>query len=146
MAKKFGLQPVLNYRELREAEAQQRLSEARQYEAAALRQHTACRTQLAELCRAFEAKQREGIAMADFQLHQARISGVEARLQGLDSELARARQEVAERRTRLEAAARDTKLLERLKEKFGEEVKAEQNRQESRLLDEIALQAGKGEL
>lgn len=146
MLKKFKLQPVLNYRQILEAEARQRLAAALEREQLLCRQLAESRERFTHLCGELEARQRKGIAIADLMLHQARLQGVELRLKKLQQDLECCRQEVAERRQGLCRAGRDKKLLERLKEKFGEERKQHLNRQETILLDEISLNLGKGDL
>lgn len=146
MVKKFKLQSVLDYRQILEAEARQRLTASIEREQAVCRQFAESRDRFARLCSDLEVQQQKGIAIADFMLHQSRIQGAEMRLKSLEQELERCRQEVAVQRQGLCAAGRDKKLLERLKEKFGEEWKQHQRRQETILLDEISLNNGKGDL
>jgi flagellar FliJ protein len=146
MIKKFKLQPVLNYRQVLEAEARQRLAESLEREQTLSRQFSESRTRLHTLCRELDDRQRMEITVAELMLHRARIQGVEERLKNLKRELERVQQEVIDHRQGLCEASRDKKLLERLKEKFGEERRQFQNRQETILLDEISLHFGKGEL
>jgi flagellar FliJ protein len=143
MTKKFKLQPVLNYRQTLEDAACQRLAQALEREAPIERQLTESRARLHCLCSELDDRQRTGIAVAELMLHAARIQQVAARLKELELELERLQREIAECRQALCAASRDKKLLEKLKEKVGEEQRQFQNRQETILLDEIALQFAK---
>jgi flagellar FliJ protein len=146
MKMKFTLQPVLNYRQILEGEARQRLAEAQEREHLVSWEITESRDRLNALCRDLDDRQRRGISVADLMLHNARINGVDARLKNLERDLERCRREAVDRRQELCEASRDKKLLERLKEKFGEQQKLFQNRQETIRLDEIFLNLGKGEL
>jgi flagellar FliJ protein len=146
MIKKFKLQPVLNCRQVLEAEARQRLADSLEREQSISRQISESRARFHTLCGELDDRQRLDITVAELMLHRARIQGVEERLKNLKRDLERVQQEIIDRRQGLCEASRDKKLLERLKEKFGEERRQFQNRQETILLDEISLHFGKGEL
>jgi flagellar protein FliJ len=139
----FKLQPVLNYRQTLEDEACQRLAQAIEREAPLQRQLVDSRERLHYLCGELDDRQRTGIAVAELMLHKARIHGVGERIKERERELERLQREIAEYRQALCAASRDKKLLEKLKEKVVEEQRQFQNRQETILLDEIALQFAK---
>ncbi len=146
MRKDFKLQPVLNYRQVLEAEARQRLAAALEDETGIDRQLGESRERLLALCSDLEARQRQGIDVGELMLCRARIDRVDGRVRSLESSLAQCREGIVERRQELCVASRDKKLLERLKEKFGEERRQFDNRQETIRLDEISLTSGRGDL
>jgi len=146
MTKKFKLQAVLNYRQILEDKARQSLEDALGREQCINGQIAESRDSLHCLCRELDERQRRGIAVVDLMLHEAHIESMEVLLKKLERDLERFRQEVLDGRRALCEASRDKKLLERLKEKFGEEQRRVQNRQEAVLLDEISLNFAKGEL
>lgn len=146
MSKKFKLQPVLNHRGNLETEARQRLAQSLEREKSLIWQITESRARLRELCGDLEERQRKGIRFADLLLHKARIEGVEALLVNLKRDLEHVHQQIVICRRDLCDASRDKKLLERLKEKVGEEQRQCRNRQETIMLDEISLRFGKGDL
>lgn len=146
MAKKFKLQPVLNYRQTLENEACQRLAQGLEREENLQWQLTENRARITTLCRDLDERQCTGIAVDELMLHTAHIEGEKERSKKLEQELARLQREIVEHRQALCTASRDKKLLEKLKEKIGEEERQFQDRQEMILLDEIALQCGKGKV
>lgn len=145
MTKKFKLQPVLNYRQTLENEAGQRLAQGLEREEILQRQLAENRARITALGRDLDERQRVGIAVAELMLHTTHIEGAHERSKQLEQGLARLQREIVDHRQVLWAASRDKKLMEKLKEKIGEEERQFQNRQETILLDEIALQDSRGE-
>lgn len=136
----FQLQPVLRHREILEDKSRQDFAEALGRERQLQEQVEARRSELLALQEELRTRQSHGIAVQDLLLFEESIAHVGRRLSVLMREAEEARHEIDRRREALAEASRDRRLLEKLKEKKKEEHGREMARQETILLDEIALQ------
>jgi flagellar protein FliJ len=80
-----------------------------------------------------------GTSAAEMLAHQAFLERSERAAQTAELDLSRQDTEVDARRTALQQAARERQVLERLKAKRAAEHRAEAERREGALLDELAL-------
>lgn len=140
----FKLDPVLRHREILEDRARQELAEALLREQAVQEEIERRRSALAALQEELMLHQQQGIGVQDLLLFEESIAHRGRILSGLSRDLEKARQEVALRREALAAAARDRRLMEKLKENKREEHRQEMARRETILLDEVALQMDRG--
>jgi flagellar FliJ protein len=140
----FKLDPVLRHREILEDRARQELAEALQREQALQEEIDRRRAERDILQKELMHRQQQGISAQDLLLFEESIAHRGRVLSGLSHDLEKARQDVTVRREVLAAAARDRRLMEKLKENKREEHRQEMNRRETILLDEIALQMDRG--
>lgn len=140
----FKLDPVLRHREILEDRARQELAEALQREQAVQAEIDRRRAELAILQKELTHRQGQGISVQDLLLFEESIAHRGRVLCGLAHDLEKARQDVALRREALAAAARDRRLMEKLKENKREEHRQEMSRRETIQLDEVALQMDRG--
>jgi len=145
MAKQFKLQSVLNYRQLLENQAQQRLTASLQHktdiEAELERQQQVLMQQDGEL----KQRQQEGLTIAEIDLFETGIQHCRRIIDQLQQELAKLERQIIGERDELLAAARDRQVIEKLKDKQEAEYRKELSRKEREMLDEISLRS-KGDL
>ncbi len=140
MKNSFKLQPVLDYRQVLEDQAKQELARCLREEAELMELVRSEEDDLGRLYRELETRQQEGISCEALLLFQNRISHKIEQLAHLAGRMDRLQQKLARRRESFTAAARDKKLLEKLKEKKDLEFQQETKRRETIVLDEIAVQ------
>lgn len=145
MAFRFKLQSVLDYRKILEDQARQELSAALARETAARQRTEQEESALVALQEDLAQKQVLGISVEELLLYEENIHHRTGRLSDCREELAELSQESETRRAALCHASREKKLLERLREKKVAEHRQWLHRQETNLLDEIAIQFQKGE-
>ena len=138
--KNFTLQPVLNYRQLREDQVKQELGRLLAEENSLYQSISAEEEDLHALYETLEVRQQEGMSVDELLLYQHRISHKVARLAELAEQMDRLRNRIDRQRAALLEASRDKKLLEKLKERKADEYRREMNRRETIVLDEIAVQ------
>jgi len=139
MAVKFKLQAVLKYRKTLEEQAQQRLAELLSAEAQILQQLTEGRTAFDALSARLQEKQRTGLPVLELQLYEEQIFHHRRRSEQLQQQLNELKGLLDERRRELLVAARETKIIEKLKEKQLAEYLRNLDRKERLMLDEISL-------
>jgi flagellar FliJ protein len=137
--KRFKLQSVLDYRQILENQAQQRLAESLDAEAALIVAIEAEEKELQNLYVDLAKRQQEGISLHDLTLYENRISHKIEQLALYADQLAELRQEIERRRHALKEACQEKKLMEKLKEKHEEAEMLQLRRQENALLDEVAV-------
>ncbi len=136
---RFRLQRVLELREQREQAKARELAHARDAAASARRTHdtltTLHSTSRAEVDAAQHAQPRVG------HLHQLGfvLKAMEQRVDHAAESVAAADHVVAGAQTALDDAARDRRVLDRLKERHAEVARAEEAQKDRLLMDEIAL-------
>lgn len=140
MKNPFKLQPVLDYRQVLEDQAKQELARCLREEAELMQAIGAEEDDLGRLYRELETRQQAGIGCDALMLFQNRISHKIERLAQLAERMDRLQHKLARRRQAFTEAARDKKLLEKLKEKKDLEFRQEAKRRETIVLDEIAVQ------
>jgi len=137
--KKFKLEPVLTYRQILENQAQQKLAQALDREAALISEITRQEEELQALYAERDKRQQSGMAIHEMQLYENRISHQVQSLAEMVEQLDRLSRQVVASREALCDASRDKKLLEKVKEKHRMQQQAEMRRRESNLLDEVAV-------
>jgi flagellar FliJ protein len=140
MKNQFKLQPVLNYRQTLEDQAKQDLGRCLQKEAELMEAIQVEEQDLGALYRNLERRQQQGISVDELLLYQNRISSKIEQLAHLADRMDRLRDQIVRKREILADAARDKKLLEKLKEKKNLQFQQELKRRETARLDEIAVQ------
>mgnify|MGYP000136929037 CR=1 FL=1 len=140
MKNNFKLQPVLNYRQTLEDQAKQDLGRSLQKEAELMEQIQVEEQDLGTLYRDLEALQQQGVSTDELLLYHHRISSKIEQLAHLADRMDRLRDQIVRKREALAEAARDKKLLEKLKEKKNLQFQQELKRRETAVLDEIAVQ------
>ncbi|MEZ4483684.1 MAG: flagellar export protein FliJ [Syntrophotaleaceae bacterium] len=146
MADKFKLQTVLNHRQRLEQVAQQKLAEALRREALLHQKVALQRSDLCRLQQELTVRQQSGIGVDELQRYRLSINRQRSLLSELLEQAQRLQREVASNRELLAEAAREKKLLEKLKEKKEAEQRYQENRLEMAKLDDIALRLGKHSL
>lgn len=140
MKNQFKLQPVLNYRQTLEDQAKQDLGRCLQKEAELMEAIQVEEQDLGALYRNLERRQQQGISVDELLLYHHRISSKIEQLAHLADRMDRLRDQIVRKRETLADAARDKKLLEKLKEKKNLQFQQELKRRETAVLDEIAVQ------
>lgn len=82
-----------------------------------------------------------GVSIAEMMAHQSFLERTERTEKAVEMDLSRQEQEVAARRAALQAAAQERQVLDKLREKAAAKHRAELERAEAALLDELALNA-----
>jgi len=137
--KRFKLQSVLDYRQILENQAQQRLAESLDAESRLIAEIEAGEQELQSLYVELARLQGDGMALHDLVLYENRISHKIEQLADFTDQLAELREEIERRRQTLRGACQEKKLMEKLKEKHEENELLRLRRQESALLDEVAV-------
>ena len=137
--KRFKLQTVLNYRQILENQAQQRLAESLDAEGALIAAVASEERELQTLHAELAQRQQEGITLRDLVLYRNRIGHKIEELARFTDRLAELRGEIERRRQSLKEACQEKKLMEKLKEKHEEGEMLRLRRQENALLDELAV-------
>ncbi len=139
MAEKFKLQTLLKYRKTLEDQAQQRLAELLNAEAQMVQQQGEICAKVEKLTRQLEEKQRSGLSVLELRLYEDQIVYHRQRSEQLRRQLEELALLIDQRRGELVAAARERKMIEKLKEKQLAEYLSTLDRKERILLDEISL-------
>lgn len=139
MAEKFKLQAVLKYRKTLEEQAQQRLAEFLNAQNLLNQQQDEASSQLNELARQLGQKQRDGLTVLEMRLFEDQIYHHRQQCDKLQIQLVEVDTLINERRQELLVAARERKIIEKLKEKQLAEYLSKLERKERVMLDEISL-------
>lgn len=138
MSRKFSLQSVLEYRKVLEDKARQRHARAMARVREAEQEVLHAEQALAGLCRAMEDRCMGGLSIQDLlwcedgiRRQRELVTRLAARRDGLD-------RAVRERREDLVLAAREARLLEKLKDKHDDRCREELRCAENVAIDEIA--------
>ncbi len=142
MAKGFKLQSVLKHRGLLEDLARQRLAETLSREQALRAEMDRVRSGIESLQVELCQRQMHGISVQDLLLYEAHIDHRGKQIAELKRQTKRTQDDVAGCRMALCQASQDKQLLENLKDKKMAEHRRLLHAQETRQLDEIALQVG----
>lgn len=137
--KPFKLESVLNYRRILENQAQQKLAEAFDREAALITEINREEEELHQLYRDREERQQIGMTVHEMQLYENRISHQVQQLAALVDALEICRDAISACREKLCEASREKKLMEKIKEKHLQEQHQAMNRLEAKNLDELAV-------
>src|SRR5690554_3257048 len=119
--KTFKLESVLNYRRILENQAQQKLAEAFDREAALIAEINREEEELHQLYSEREERQQVGMTVHEMQLYENRISHQVQQLAALVDALELCRDAIAACREKLCEASREKKLMEKVKEKHLQE-------------------------
>jgi flagellar FliJ protein len=144
MADKFKLQAVLKYRKTLEEQAQQRLAELLNVEAQINQEQAEVRRQLDELSGQLRVKQQQGLQILELRLYEDQIDHHRQRCEYLRQQLTDLAELLDERRRELLFAARERKVIEKLKEKQQAETRRQLDHKERVMLDEISLRSKRG--
>lgn len=139
MAEKFKLQTVLKYRKTLEEQAQQRLAELLAVDGRLRQQQGEISTHLEGLTRQLEEKQQGGLSVLELRLYEDQIVHQQQLINQIQRQLEEVGVQLNERRQELMVAARERKMIEKLKEKQLAEYLQKLDRKERNMLDEISL-------
>ncbi|MCF6178992.1 MAG: flagellar export protein FliJ [Geopsychrobacter sp.] len=139
MAEKFKLQAVLKYRKTLEEQAQQRLAELLSVETQIRQQYGAAQLDYERLAQRLQEKQQVGLSVLEIQLYEDQIFHHRQQREQLEQQLKDVTVLLNERRQELLVAARETKIIEKLKQKQLAEYLRKLDRKERIMLDEISL-------
>lgn len=139
MAKKFKLQSVLNYRTTLEEQAQQTLALSLQQEQELIAAIATQQQELSEQDQELKQRQTQGLAIAEIDIYERRISHCRQRSEQLQAQLAGLARKIVAQREALLKAARDRQVMDKLKERQESDFRRAQERKERILLDEISL-------
>jgi len=139
MAEKFKLQAVLKYRKTLEDQAQQRLAELLGFEARLKEQQSEARRQFDALSGQLQVKQQAGLSILELCLFEDQMSHQRKRSEQLRQQLEELTEPINQRRQELLVAARESKIIEKLKEKQLAEYLRKLDHKERVMLDEISL-------
>jgi flagellar FliJ protein len=144
MAEKFKLHAVLKYRKTLEEQAQQRLAELLSVEAGLKQKQEETRHCLEALSAQVLKKHQQGLSILELQLYEDQIEHHRQQQEILQRQLTELGVLVNERRQELLFAARERKIIEKLKEKQLAEYLRKLDRKERVMLDEISLRQNGG--
>ncbi len=144
MAEKFKLQTVLKYRKSLEEQAQQKLAELLSLEAQFKAQQEEACEQIKLLSARLAEKQQAGLTVLELRLYEDQIDHQRQQAEKMQEQLKLLAALLNERREELMVAARERKIIEKLKEKQLAEYLKKLDRKERVMLDEISLRQ-KGE-
>ena len=82
-----------------------------------------------------------GASIAEMMAHQSFLERTERTEKAVEMDLSRQEQEVAARRSALQAAAQERQVMDKLREKAAAKHRAAAERAEASMLDELALNA-----
>ncbi len=139
MAEKFKLQAVLRFRKTLEEQAQQRVAELLSAEAGLKARQGEVNSHLDKLSGQLLQKQQQGLSILEFRLYEDQIDHHRQQSEQLQKQLKEMAQLLNESRQELQVAARECKIIEKLKEKQLAEYLRELDRKERIMLDEISL-------
>ncbi len=139
MAEKFKLQAVLKYRKTLEEQAQQRVAELLNVESGLKAKQGEVSSHLDTLSGQLLQKQQQGLSILEFRLYEDQLDHHRQQSEQLQKQLKEMALLLNESRQKLQVAARECKILEKLKEKQLAEYLREFNRKERIMLDEISL-------
>ncbi len=145
MAEKFKLQTVLKYRKILEDQAQQRLSELLAAEVRLQQQIDETRARLGQLGAQLQQKQQAGLTILELRLYEDQIDHYRQQNEHLQIQQKELTQQLNERRQELLIAARERKIIEKLKEKQLAEYLRKMDSRERVMLDEISLRQKGGQ-
>lgn len=145
MAEKFKLQTVLKYRKILEDQAQQRLSELLAAEVRLQQQIDETRMRLGQLGAQLQQKQQAGLTILELRLYEDQIDHYRQQNEHLQIQQNELIQQLNERRQELLIAARERKIIEKLKEKQLAEYLRKMDSRERVMLDEISLRQKGGQ-
>ncbi len=138
---RFRLETLLTVRRMKEEQAEVRLAAATAALAAEQGRLAALETALADHVADYRRTLAEPVAVATLKTFRAFNDKLTEDIDHQQVRVATADQERRRCLTVLEAAARDRKLVEKLREKRLAQYQAEALREEQKLLDELGLQA-----
>ncbi len=136
---KYRLQSVLDYRQMLEDKAQEKLIAVIERERSCLEDLEQGKKELNLLYRKKEEKQNQGIYQYELQLLESRIRFQSKYLAQLNHQLEKIHREIEECRQGLLEACKEKKLLQTLKEKDQAKQRQELEKKESNDLDEIGI-------
>lgn len=139
MAQKFKLQSVLNYRNTLEEQAQQALALSQQLKQELLARVKQQQLELQQQDQLLQARQQEGLTIAEIDLYENRISHCRRCCAELTRQLQELERKILKQREELLQAARERQVMEKLKGRQESEYRQEQERKERSQLDEISL-------
>jgi flagellar protein FliJ len=137
--KPFTLENVLAYRKRLEDIAQNRFFEAKKNQQQVEKKLAEENGILADLTENSERLQSEGIAITDLIRYEERILQVNANIRAIAKTLAEKNDIVAQEQRNLINRAKERQMMERLKTQQNNAWKTFLNKQETAMLDEIAL-------
>lgn len=144
MAGKFKLQPVLNYRQSLEDQAQQALAASLQLRGELENRLLKEQEQLGQNDAELKQRQKKGMTIAEIDLFEAQIGHHRRVISQLREGLGQLEEKILAQREVLFEAARNREIMEKLKARKVAEQRRELDRRERAMLDEISLR-GKGE-
>ena len=139
MAIKFKLQAVLKYRKTLEEQAQQKLAEVLNVQAELRRRQGEANGHLSALSGQLLQKQELGLSILELLLYEDQIEHHRQQCEKLQQQLEELEGLLDASRQELLVAARERKIIEKLKEKQLEEYLSHLDRNERKMLDEISL-------
>ncbi len=139
MAEKFKLQAVLNYRKTLEEQAQQRLAELLSVETRIRLQQNDEQDRLDRLSQQLQQKQQQGLSILELRLFEDQIEHHRRQSEMLQRQLSELTALLCRQRQELLSAAREYKIIEKLKEKQLAEYRRKHEHKERLMLDEISL-------
>ena len=139
MAKKFKLQAVLKYRKTLEEQAQQKLAELLSVESGLKVKQAESSVYLETLSEQLLQKQQLGLSILELRLYEDQIDFHRQQSEQIQHQLDEISRLLNESRQELLVAAREYKIIAKLKEKKLAEVLREFERKERIMLDEISL-------
>ncbi len=139
MAVKFKLQAVLKYRKTLEEHAQQRLAELLSIETQLRLRYREASGHLERLSSQLLQKQQTGLSILEIRLYEDQMEHHRLQSEQLLQQLNELTGLIAERRQELMFAARERKIIEKLKEKQLAEYLRKLDHKERVMLDEISL-------
>lgn len=145
MGKKFKLQSVLNYRQILEDQARQKLAESLQQKTRLEEQLSQQQQATRQLDAELKERQEQGLSVAEMALFESQIRHRQRLLNDLQSQLRGLERAIFGQREELLQVARDRQVMEKLKENQEREYRQELSRKEREMLDEISLRS-KGEM
>ncbi len=145
MGKKFKLQSVLNYRQILEDQARQKLAESLQQKTRLEEQLRQQQQATRQLDTELKERQEQGLSVAEMNLFESQIQHRQRQLSHLQTNLQVLESAILGQREDLLQVARDRQVIEKLKEKREREYRQELSRKEREMLDEICLRS-KGDM
>ena len=139
MAEKFKLQTVLRFRKTLEEQAQQRVAELLSVESGLKARQGEVNSHLDKLSGQLLQKQQQGLSILEFRLYEDQLDHHRQQSEQLQKQLEEMALLLNESRQELLIAAREYKIIEKLKEKQLAEYLRELDRKERIMLDEISL-------
>ena len=137
--KPFALENVLAYRKRLEDIAQNRFFEAKKNHQQVEKKMAEENAVLAALTERSERLQSEGIAITELIRYEERILQVKANVRAIAKTLAEKNEIVVQEHHNLINRAKDRQIMERLKTQQNSAWKTFLNKQETAMLDEIAI-------